>query len=329
MKVVRVSDAQSTEDNWMIEARELTKRFGPTVAVRDTTFSIKKGEVVGLLGPNAAGKTTTMRILTCYMPADEGTATVAGYDVHADAFEVRKRIGYLPENAPLYKEMYPLPFLDFLARVRDIPVSRRKSRIDETIEICGFGDVLHKTIGEMSKGYQQRVGLAQTLIHDPEVLILDEPTTGLDPNQIKEIRNLIKEIGREKTVILSTHILPEVQATCGRVLIMSHGSIVADGTPEELSSRATGVEILSIQIKGPADAISKRMTEIEDVSGLSELAREGDFLRYELRVRDGKSAAENVFLAAVENNWVLRELKVERASLEQVFYELTIGEKEE
>lgn len=313
----------------MIEARELTKRFGPTVAVRNTTFSIKKGEVVGLLGPNAAGKTTTMRILTCYMPADEGTATVAGYDVHTDALEVRKRIGYLPENAPLYKEMYALSFLDFLSRVRDIPVSRRKSRVEEIIEICGLGDVLHKTIGQMSKGYQQRVGLAQTLIHDPEVLILDEPTTGLDPNQIKEIRNLIKEIGREKTVILSTHILPEVQATCGRVLIMSHGTIVADGTPAELSSRATGVEIVSIQIKGPEDAISKRMVEIEDVSSLSELAREDDFLKYELRVRDGKSAAESVFFAAVENDWVLRELKVERASLEQVFYELTIGEKEE
>jgi ABC-2 type transport system ATP-binding protein len=327
--VVKVSDAESTEDGWMIEARELTKRFGPTVAVRNTTFSIKKGEVVGLLGPNAAGKTTTMRILTCYMPADEGTATVAGYDVHADALEVRKRIGYLPENAPLYKEMYALSFLDFLSRVRDIPISRRKSRIEEIVEICGLGDVLHKTIGEMSKGYQQRVGLAQTLIHDPEVLILDEPTTGLDPNQIKEMRNLIKEIGREKTVILSTHILPEVQATCGRVLIMSHGAIVADGTPAELSSRATGVEILSVQIKGPADAIAKRMTEIENVRGLSELAREEDFLKYELRVRDGKSAAENVFLAAVENDWVLRELKVERASLEQVFYELTIGEKEE
>jgi ABC-2 type transport system ATP-binding protein len=189
--------------------------------------------------------------------------------------------------------------------------------------------VLHKPIGEMSKGYQQRVGLAQTLIHNPDVLILDEPTTGLDPNQIKEIRNLIKEIGREKTVILSTHILPEVQATCGRVLIMSHGTIVADGTPEELSSRATGVAILSVQIKGPADAVAPRMAEMEDVSGVSELAREDDFLHYELRVKDGKKAAENVFLAAVENDWVLRELKVEHASLEQVFYELTIGEKEE
>jgi len=313
----------------MIEVRNLTKRFGPTVAVHGTSFDVKKGEVLGLLGPNAAGKTTTMRILTCYMPADEGTARVAGYDVVTDSIEVRKRIGYLPENAPLYKEMYTLTFLDFLARVRDIPVSRRKAKIDETIEICGLGEVLHKTIGEMSKGFQQRVGLAQTLIHDPEVLILDEPTTGLDPNQIQEIRNLIKDIGRERTVILSTHILPEVQATCGRVLIMSDGEIVADGTPDELMKQVTGGQSVTIQMKAPSETMVDGLAKLEGISAVDRLGEDENFTRFKLHTGDAKAAAEMVFTNAASNGWILRELTIDSVSLERVFYELTVGERGE
>lgn len=313
----------------MIEVRNCVKRFGPTVAVRDISFSVPKGEVLGLLGPNGAGKTTTMRILTCYMPADEGTISVAGYDVTTDSVEVRKRIGYLPENAPLYKEMYALAFLDFIARVRGIPASKKQSRIDDIIEICGIKEVLHKRIGEMSKGYQQRVGLAQTLIHDPDVLILDEPTTGLDPNQIKQIRDLIKEIGREKTVILSTHILPEVQATTNRVLIMNHGRLVADGTPDELSRKAKGAESLVVQVRGPEESISDLLTGIEEVTRLRLTDSEEEFHRFELSVTNGRIAAEKVFSFAVQEGWTLRELRPESQSLEEVFYELTMGEREE
>ncbi len=313
----------------MIEVANITKRFGPTVAVRNVSFTVPKGQVLGLLGPNGAGKTTTMRILTCYMPADEGTAKVAGYDVHEHSLEVRRRIGYLPENAPLYKEMFPLSYLDFLARVRGIPPRLRRSRIDNVIQVCGLENVLHKRIGEMSKGYQQRVGLAQTLIHEPEVLILDEPTTGLDPNQIKEIRTLIREIGREKTVILSTHILPEVQATCSRVLIMHNAELVADGTPQELSRRASGTEILTIEAKGPAEEIRQKLGLLDGVKGVSVVRTVDSCTRFELSVTDGKAVAERVFATAVDAGWVLRELKAEAASLEQVFYQLTIGEKEE
>ncbi len=313
----------------MIEVRNCVKRFGPTVAVRDISFSVPKGEILGLLGPNGAGKTTTMRILTCYMPADEGTVSVAGYDVATDSVEVRKRIGYLPENAPLYKEMYALAFLDFIARVRGIPASKKQSRIDDIIEICGIKEVLHKRIGEMSKGYQQRVGLAQTLIHDPDVLILDEPTTGLDPNQIKQIRDLIKEIGREKTVILSTHILPEVQATTNRVLIMDYGRLVADGTPDELSKKAKGAESLVVQVRGPEESISDLLTGIEEVTRLRLADSEEEFHRFELSVTNGRIAAEKVFSIAVQEGWTLRELRPESQSLEEVFYELTMGEREE
>jgi len=313
----------------MIEVRNCVKRFGPTVAVRDISFSVPKGEVLGLLGPNGAGKTTTMRILTCYMPADEGSVSVAGFDVNTESIEVRKRIGYLPENAPLYKEMYAQTFLDFLARVRGIPPERRKSRMDDIIDICGLGDVLHKRIGEMSKGYQQRVGLAQTLIHDPDVLILDEPTTGLDPNQIKEIRNLIKEIGREKTVILSTHILPEVQATTNRVLIMSHGRLVADGAPDELARQTKGTDSLIVQVRGPIETIRDRYSSIEGVSNLELLETEDEYHKIELLVSNKTTSAEKVFETTVKEGWTLRELHSESRSLEEVFYELTVGEREE
>ena len=232
----------------MIEVEHLTKRFGPIVAVDDITFEIRKGEVVGFLGPNAAGKTTTMRLLTCFLPSDSGTARIGGHDIHENPLEIRKQIGYLPENAPLYVDMTVTEYLHFISEIRGIPKESIKSRIDDMIDVCGIKKVIYREIGELSKGFRQRVGLAQTMIHDPDILILDEPTSGLDPNQIVEIRELIKEIGKEKTVILSTHILPEVQATCGRIIIINEGSIAGSGTPEELRSRAEGLETVETTI---------------------------------------------------------------------------------
>ena len=234
----------------MIEVKNLTKRYGPTVAVDNVSFSAKSGEVLGFLGPNGAGKTTTMRVLTCYLSADEGNATVDGYDVFDQSVEVRKRIGYLPESAPLYTDMGVIDYLKFIAQVRDIPKSQRQQRTKEVIDICGLERVIQKDVGELSKGYRQRLGLAQSLIHDPPILIMDEPTSGLDPNQIIEIRNLIKEIGKEKMIIFSTHILPEVSATCSRILIINNGKIVANGSPESLADRAKGGQVVDITIRG-------------------------------------------------------------------------------
>ena len=214
----------------MIEAKNLTKRFGDTLAVDTISFTVNKGGIVGLLGPNGAGKTTTMRILTCYLAADSGTATIAGKNVFTQSLEVRRCIGYLPENNPLYTEMGVVDYLKFIAQIRHIPRKKIKTQVKEMVEVCGLEPVLNKKIDELSKGFRQRVGLAQAMIHNPEVLIFDEPTVGLDPNQIVEIRELIKRMGAEKTVILSSHILPEVSATCKQVIIMNRGRIVASGT---------------------------------------------------------------------------------------------------
>ena len=218
----------------MIEVKNLTKRYGLTVAVDNVSFDANAGEVLGFLGPNGAGKTTTMRILTCYLSADEGTAKVAGYDVFEESIEVRKRIGYLPESAPLYMDMGVIDYLKFIAQIRHIPKSQRQERIKAVIDTCGLEKVIQKDVGELSRGYRQRLGLAQSLIHDPPILILDEPTSGLDPSQIIEIRNLIKAIGKEKTIIFSTHILPEVSATCSRILIINDGQIVANVVDQPL-----------------------------------------------------------------------------------------------
>ena len=215
----------------MIQASNLQKRFGATVAVENVSFDVQRREVVGFLGPNGAGKTTTMRMLTCYLPPDGGTAEIAGHNITTEAVEVRRRIGYLPESAPLYTEMGVVDYLDFIGEVRGLPAVRRRQRIQEMIDVCGLEGVVKKDISELSKGYRQRVGLAQTLIHDPDVHILDEPTSGLDPHQIIQIRELIRNLGREQTVNLSTHILPEVTATCSRVINIHNGRNAADGTP--------------------------------------------------------------------------------------------------
>ena len=324
----------------MIEVRQLTKSYGPTIAVNNVSFDARAGEVLGFLGPNGAGKTTTMRILTCYLAADAGSATVAGYDVFEESVDVRKSIGYLPESAPLYTDMGVIEYLNFMTQVRSLPKSQRKERIRTVVELCGLEDVIQKDIGELSKGYRQRVGLAQSLIHDPPIMILDEPTSGLDPSQIIEIRNLIKDIGQEKLVLFSTHILPEVSATCTRILIINDGKIVANGTPAELAGQARGEEIVHISIRGPQAEIEAKLDALEFVSQWAPIDPDDGVVNtddgvvntddgvvgYRVTAAQGSDAAEALFHVVVDNRWSLTELHQESINLEDVFLNLTVRE---
>ena len=310
----------------MIEVRGLTKRYGAHLALDHVSFSVQKGEILGFLGPNGAGKTTTMRILTCFMPADEGSATVAGHDIQGQSLEVRRSIGYLPESSPLYLDMLVYEYLEYIAAVRGIPSAQRRARVRAMIDACGLEKVVDKEIGELSKGFRQRVGLAQTLIHDPQILVLDEPTTGLDPNQIVEIRDLIKSIGRERTVILSTHILSEVEATCGRVIIVDEGRIVASGTPGELGSQAKGGTRYLVSLRAPEPLALPRLSAIPGVTGARVLERKNGLLRVALDCEHGADLGEAIFAAVVAGGWSLRELTRETASLESVFRQLTTRE---
>jgi ABC-2 type transport system ATP-binding protein len=311
----------------MIQVSNLTKRFGPTVAVRDVSFSVQRGEVVGFLGPNGAGKTTTMRVLTCYLPADEGTATIAGFDVGTHPLEVRRRIGYLPESAPLYTEMGVTDYLNFIGEVRGLDAGRCRQRVQDMIRVCGLERVVKKDISELSRGYRQRVGLAQTLIHDPDVLILDEPTSGLDPNQIIEMRELIRKIGREKTIILSTHIMQEATATCSRVIIIKEGRLVADGSPDELADRSRGRERVYLTIRGPQAEVEAKVAALSAVRSVRVIGTPSPGrTRYEVRSADGVDPTEQIFQVAADNRWPLSELYREASSLEEVFIELTQSE---
>lgn len=306
----------------MIELKNVTKRFGTTTAVNNISFSVQKGEVVGFLGPNGAGKTTTMRIITCYLPQDDGEVTVSGYNVFDNSLEIRKKIGYLPESAPVYHDMGVTEFLSYIAEIRGIPKKTRKSNVDKMVEVCGLNKVVGKDIGELSKGFRQRVGIAQAMIHDPELLVLDEPTIGLDPNQIIEIRGLIKQLGKEKTVLLSTHILPEVTATCSRVIIINDGVIAAQGTPDELTSQAKGEYIIHTMIRGTPDEVKSKIMSIENVTETRIIEGKGDSLnRY--RIKSKEDISEQLFHIVVQNNWVLTELRKETLSLEDVFTKIT------
>ncbi len=310
----------------MITVENLTKRYGSTLAVDGISFEVHPREVVGFLGPNGAGKTTTMKMLTCFLRPDGGRATVGGFDVVDQSIEVRRHIGYLPENAPLYHEMEVRDYLLFMAKVREIAPADRKKRVKEMADICGLGPMMLKQIGELSKGYRQRVGLAQSMLHRPDILILDEPTSGLDPNQIVEIRNLIKEIGREKTVILSTHILPEVQATCSRVLIISNGRIAGQGTPEELAQMSVGEERFMVAIRGPRDAVQAALSRIDGCSGVQDQGvdpQSREFHQFKLFLKGGLNAGERIFQTVAQNGWTLSELRREVVSLEDIFKRLT------
>ncbi len=311
----------------MIEVRNLTKYYGPELAVNDISFTVEKGQVVGFLGPNGAGKSTTVRILTCYLAPTYGTAIVNGYDIFENSMKVRRQIGYLPENTPLYTDMNVADYLRFCVDMRK-DGREYGGRIGEVVDICGLSDVLHKDIAELSKGYRQRVGLAQAMIHDPEILILDEPTVGLDPNQIVEIRNLIRDLGKEKTVIICSHILPEVEATCNRVLIISRGEIVADGTADQLRSSAEGKGKIVLHLRDCPQEKIDNLTNIEGVERVADISSaEPGISRLVLETLRDSDPREKIFKYCVENNLVLLELVREKTSLEQVFRNLTAKEE--
>jgi ABC-2 type transport system ATP-binding protein len=313
----------------MIEVEGLTKDYGATRAVDQVSFTVRKGEVLGFLGPNGAGKSTTMKMLTCYLAPTAGRARVAGKDVFDESLEVRRRIGYLPEDTPIYRDMTVLEYLQFAADVRQMDSAKIPGRIKEIGGRCGLSDVAGKLVGELSKGYRQRVGLAQAMLHDPDILILDEPTSGLDPNQIVEIRSLIKEIGREKTVILSTHILPEVQATCSRIVIISGGKLVADGTPQDLRQRERGARYrVIVEQNGAAPgSVRDRLAGLAGVARIEAMPGEAGSLSFAIDAAESADLRKSIFRAAVDNQWTLLELARESASLEDVFRHLTTGEE--
>ncbi len=313
----------------MIEVKGVTKNFGATVAVDNLSFEVKKGEVLGFLGPNGAGKTTMMRIITCYMPATDGTVTVAGHDTLTHSFQVRERIGYLPESAPLYLDMDVADYLSFVAQIRGIASDTRRERIKKIAEVCGLEEVIGQDIGTLSKGFRQRVGLAQALIHNPDILILDEPTTGLDPAQIIEIRELIKRIGKEKTIILCSHILPEVSATCDRILIIDEGRKVASGTPDELAAATEGNLTVHAKIHGPESEIREKIEAMDNVVGCRVVgSAAGSPSTFVLKALPEGDVGQSVFKMVVENNFSLSELRIERISLEDVFLQLTTKERD-
>jgi ABC-2 type transport system ATP-binding protein len=310
-----------------IAVRNLSKYYGTEKAVNDISFDVKTGEILGFLGPNGAGKTTTMKIITCYIPQTTGTVEVEGFDIAKNSFDVRKKIGYLPEMNPLYLDMNVMEYLDYTAHLHGLKDQLLRSRMKEMIEVCGLGNVRHKDIGELSKGYRQRVGLAQAMIHDPEVLILDEPTSGLDPNQIVEIRNLIRQLGRAKTVILSTHILSEVQATCDRVIIINEGSIVADGTLEQLQQDFRGSEKVTLELKASvANAMTDiypKFKELMNVESVEYGGQEGDLHKFSIHTVKGSDVREELFRRVVSEGWVMMEMSRKATSLEEVFHKLT------
>jgi ABC-2 type transport system ATP-binding protein len=311
-----------------IVVENLTKVFGTQKAVDNISFRVNTGEVLGFLGPNGAGKTTTMKAITTYLYPTSGDIHVGEFSIHEQAEEIKKRIGYLPESNPLYQEMPILDYLWFVARLQGIEKARIKERILDMVHICGLEGEKHKKIGELSKGYKQRVGLAQALIHDPEVLILDEPTSGLDPNQIVEIRELIKKIGREKTVILSSHILAEVEATCDRIMIINKGKIVADGSAETLRHQAQGKELMRVQIDTELTGATE--TEIFDKLRRIDSVEMVDIInsaekRFEVQSKTGMTSAKGIFKMCVANGWILTRLSPIETKLEDVFRELTLS----
>lgn len=312
----------------MIKVENLKKKYGEVEALKGISFSIDKGEIIGFLGPNGAGKTTCMKILTGFLAPNQGEVTIAGYNLADDeqALKSRKLLGYLPENAPLYQDMVVFDYLKFIAEVRGIEPKKRDGRIFQVSKMCGVLNVLGKYINELSKGYRQRVALAQSLIHDPEILILDEPTTGLDPNQIVEIRNLIKEIGQKRTVILSTHNLPEVVQTCSRIIIVHNGKIVADGTAENLESQGKTTQVINTKFRktGNTGEIKKVLTEIPGVSlVVDKIDAEKNVIAFRLELKQGTDPRQAIYEKCAEKNLPLLELWRDVIDLEKLFSKLT------
>ena len=313
----------------MIEVSNLNKRYAGKTAVSDLSFEVEQGEVVGLIGHNGAGKSTTMRILSCFMPATSGTARVAGLDVFTQADEVRRRIGYMPENNPLHHDMRVREYLKFRARLKGLSTSRSRQRVDAVIAQCGLSEVSKRIIGQLSKGYRQRVGLADALVHEPELIILDEPTIGLDPNQIRSVRQLIKELGRRHTILLSSHILPEVEMTCHRVLIMREGRILAADTPENLHKSLGKRGHVVAEIAAPLAELKACWDRVAEVADYNIAPTEGKYYRCSLTAAPGQDLRPRIFALVVERGWQLRELSRVRLTLEDVYIRLTRPESEE
>jgi len=303
-----------------ISIDHLSKSYGFQKAVDDLSFRVKTGEILGFLGPNGAGKTTTMKMITGYLPMDEGNIHIHGQSIKE--YDMNRFIGYLPENNPLYHDMPVVDYLKFSALLQLVPKLEIETRIKKMVKVCGLDDEKHKKIGELSKGYRQRVGLAQAMIHDPAILILDEPTSGLDPNQIVEIRELIRELGKEKTVILSTHILPEVEATCDRILIINRGKIVADGTADSLRKQAKGQQVLRIRCEAPDyQEVFKQLNELSNVATVDLIDK--NELRFEVQSRPNVTSNRQIFQLCVEKGWILTEMIPFETKLEDIFRELT------
>ena len=311
----------------MIEVDHLTKSYGPVAAIRDVSFSVSPGQIVGFLGPNGAGKSTTMRILACFMPASSGAAKVAGYDVFAQSMEVRRRIGYLPENVPLYTDMRVAAYLDFVAEVKGVGRLERRRRVADVMDRCMVSDVQNRLIAKLSKGYRQRVGLAQAIVSDPDVLILDEPTIGLDPQQITEIRSLIKSLAGRHTVILSTHILPEVSMVCDAVIIINKGAIVAQGPIDTLVEQFFPTSRLEVEIVGPSPVVRERIRAIPGVLSVEDQPPANGVGRYTVEAARDRDVRAEIFQLAAQQRWDLLELKRVGLTLEEVFIRVVAGEE--
>jgi len=318
-----VPECLQEEAGLLIEAKDLTRFYGSFCAVDHVSFSIDTGEIVGLLGPNGAGKTTTMRMLACFLPATEGTATVNGSDIHRNASDVRRQIGYMPESNPLYPEMRVREYLQFRCELKGVARNLRGKRIDECLDLCGLEDRVRDVIGTLSKGYRQRVGLADALLGSPRLLILDEPTIGLDPNQIRQTRDTIRQLSESHTILLSTHILQEVEAICERVLILDRGRVVADDNPQNLSDRTLLGSVIA-ELKGPVREMKTALAALEGVENVK-VMKADEWTQFKITIAGEADVGESIFLAASSNGWSLRELTFARASLEDVFHRMTVG----
>jgi len=307
----------------VIEVQHLTKRYGPVTAVDDISFRVERGEILGFLGPNGAGKTTTMRILTGYMPATEGKAIVAGFDVFEQPIDAKRRTGYLPETPPLYPDMSIVEYLGFVSKIKGVPSGERRQRIQYVMERTRIDDVAHRLCGKLSKGYKQRVGLAQALIHNPDVLILDEPTAGLDPKQIIETRELIKELAGDHTIILSTHILPEVAQTCQRVVIINKGKVVAVDTPDNLTSRLRGSETMYLQVDAQGADAAAVLQRVAGVRRVAVADTKQQVVGFEIDSETGHDVRRELAAAVVGRGWGLLEMRPMRMSLEEIFLHVT------
>jgi ABC-2 type transport system ATP-binding protein len=312
----------------MIKVENLTKRYAGVTALGGVSFEVNRGEIVGFLGPNGAGKSTTMRILTGFIPASSGRVEVGGCDVFEDSLEVRRHIGYMPENNPLYVDMRVNEYLKFRTKIKGVPRTERKDRIQEVLEMCGLNDVRHRVIGHLSKGYRQRVGLADALLSDPDLLILDEPTIGLDPVQIRQVRQLIKDLGKRHTILLSSHILPEVEMTCNRVIIIHRGKILASDTPENLVRTLNAGGLVRVEVRAPLNEVEAKLSAVAGIESVTAKLGVDSYVEVLVQPKAGGDPREDLARVIAENGWALRELSRSRTTLEDIFVQVTREEDE-